>query len=425
MELISDFHTHSKYAGACSENLTIKNISRTCVEKGINLISTGDFTHPLWFKEIKENLIDTGSGIFKNKNTSTSPYFILGTEVCTVYNKNNESKGIFSRAPGIKKVHNCILAPNLETAESINVELAKYGSLSIDGRPILNISTPELVEKLISINKDIFIFPAHAWTPWFGVFGSISGFDSIKEAYEDQSKHIHAIETGLSSDPSMNWRISSIDKYALISGSDAHSPQKLGREATIIKLNDLTYKDVINSIISKNISYTVEFFPEEGKYHFDGHRNCNISLSPEDSKKYNNLCPKCRKKLTLGVLNRVEQLSDRDEGYVLKNAPPFIKMVPLIEVISYIYSKGKASKTVLETYNNLIKTFGTEFNLLLNADIEKINSCDVNLGKAIDSIRSGKINIKPGYDGVFGIIDILSREPNEKNKGYQKTIQEF
>ncbi|MEM0201334.1 MAG: endonuclease Q family protein [Candidatus Micrarchaeaceae archaeon] len=426
MELITDLHTHSKYAGACSENLTLENINKTCIEKGINLISTGDFTHPLWLKEIKEKLKDNENGIFSLKNQS-STMFILGTEVCTVFDEKGLSKNIFSRLPGIKKVHNCILAPNLEVIELINIELSNYGNLSLDGRPLLSISTPELVEKLIEIDKNIFIFPAHAWTPWFGVFGSVSGFDSIKEAYQDQEKHIYALETGLSSDPSMNWRVSSNDKYTLLSGSDAHSPQKLGREAVVLNLNNnkLSYKNIIDSIKSKSISYTIEFFPEEGKYHLDGHRNCNVSLTPSEAKKFNYLCPKCRKKLTLGVLNRVEELADRDENYVLKGAPSFIKTVPLIEVISHIYSKGVNTKAVIQSYLKLLNAFGTEFNILINADINKINNIDPELSKAIDYIRSGKIKIKPGYDGVFGVIDILSREIKETNTGKQSSISDF
>ncbi len=427
MELITDLHTHSKYAGACSENLTFENINQTCIEKGINLISTGDFTHPLWFKDIKEKLVEKEKGIFSLKNQNNNISFILGTEVCTVFDEKGNSKNIFSRAPGVKKVHNCILAPSLETVEQINTELSKYGNLSLDGRPLLSLSTPELVEKLIAIDKNIFIFPAHAWTPWFGVFGSISGYDSIKDAYQDQAKHIYALETGLSSDPSMNWRVSSNDKYALLSGSDAHSPQKLGREAVVLNINkdEVSYEKVINSIKEKAISYTIEFFPEEGKYHYDGHRNCNVSLTPTEAKKFNYMCPKCRRKLTLGVLNRVEELADRDEDYILKGAPKYIKAVPLLEVLSYVYSKGVATKTVHDSYSKLLSTFGTEFNVLIKSDIEKIKSFDPELAKAISSIRSGKIKIKPGYDGVFGVIDILSREPEEKNSGKQSSMFDF
>ncbi len=427
MELITDLHTHSKYAGACSENLTFENINQTCIEKGINLISTGDFTHPLWFKDIKEKLVEKEKGIFSLKNQNNNISFILGTEVCTVFDEKGNSKNIFSRAPGVKKVHNCILAPSLETVEQINTELSKYGNLSLDGRPLLSLSTPELVEKLIAIDKNIFIFPAHAWTPWFGVFGSISGYDSIKDAYQDQAKHIYALETGLSSDPSMNWRVSSNDKYALLSGSDAHSPQKLGREAVILNINkdEVSYEKVINCIKEKAISYTIEFFPEEGKYHYDGHRNCNVSLTPAEAKKFNYMCPKCRRKLTLGVLNRVEELADRDEDYILKGAPKYIKAVPLLEVLSYVYSKGVATKTVHDSYSKLLSTFGTEFNVLIKSDIEKIKSFDPELAKAISSIRSGKIKIKPGYDGVFGVIDILSREPEEKNSGKQSSMFDF
>ena len=427
MELISDFHTHSKYAGACSENLTLENISESCKTKGINLISTGDFTHPLWLKEIKDKLVDNGNGIFSIKN-SKDIAFILGSEVCTVIDENGGSKNLFSKTPGIKKIHHCILSPNIETVELINNEIKSFGNLSLDGRPLLSISAAELVERLMKINKDIFIFPAHAWTPWFGVFGSISGFNSMKEAYEDQEKNIHALETGLSSDPAMNWRISGNDKYTLLSGSDAHSPQKLGREAVVLDYtaNKLSYKSIITSIKEKAIKYTIEFYPEEGKYHYDGHRNCNISLTPKEAKKYNYLCPICRKKLTLGVLHRIDELADRDEGYILKGAPGFVKAVPLTEVISYIYSKGVSTKTVMQSYYKLLDAFGTEINVLINADIQKIRNVDKELASAISAIRSGKIKIKPGYDGVFGVIDILGRDTSdEKNKGKQSSMTDF
>ncbi len=426
MELISDFHTHSRYAGACSENLTLENITESCVTKGITLISTGDFTHPLWFDEIKTKLADNGKGIFSIKN-SEKVSFILGTEVCTVFDENGGSKNLFAKNKGIKKIHNCILAPNLETAALINDELKNFGTLSLDGRPLLSMSSAELVERLMKINKEIFVFPAHVWTPWFGVFGSISGFNTIKEAYEDQAKNIYALETGLSSDPEMNWRISGNDKYTLLSGSDAHSPQKLGREAVVLTVKDdvLSYDSVIHAIKEKSIKCTIEFYPEEGKYHYDGHRGCNISLSPQEAKKYNYLCPVCRKKLTLGVLHRVEELADRDEGFVLKGAPSFIKAVPLTEIISYVYSKGVNTKSVMQSYYKLIDAFGTEMNVLLTADIEKIKDVDPELSRAISAVRSGKINIKPGYDGVFGVIDILGREPQDKAKGKQSSMADF
>ena len=426
MELISDFHTHSKYSGACSENLTLENIYEMCKIKGIKLISTGDFTHPLWFKEIKTKLIDNGGGIF-SINGKEGLSFILGTEVCTVFDENGGSKNLFSKTYGIKKIHNCILAPNIETVELINNELKNFGNLSLDGRPLLSMSAAELVEILMKINREIFVFPAHAWTPWFGVFGSISGFDSIKDAYQDQAKNIYALETGLSSDPSMNWRISKNDKYTLLSGSDAHSPQKLGREAVVLNLKNknLTYKSVIEAIKEKSISYTIEFYPEEGKYHYDGHRNCKISMTPKEAKKYNYTCPICRKKLTLGVLHRIEELADRDENYVLKGAPTFVKAVPLTEVISYVYSKGVNTKAVMESYHSLINSFGNEMDVLINADINKISNIDKVLGNAINAIRSGNIKIKPGYDGVFGVIDILGRETNDIKKRKQSSISDF
>ncbi len=302
------------------------------------------------------------------------------------------------------------MLPDLESAEQINEALAKYGNLSMDGRPQLNMKASELVEIVMNTSNEAFVFSAHVWTPWFGALGSMGGFNSIEEAYGDQAKHIHALETGLSSDPGMNWRISKLDKYALISGGDAHSLPKLGREATVFDFGEKepTFKGITDAIKSKKIKYTIEFYPEEGKYHFDGHRNCKVSLSPEDAKRYNNRCPVCRKPLTLGVLHRVNELADREPGYVLKGAPPFVHAIPLDEVIAFVSNKGVQTMYVRETYDKLVNKFGTEFNVLLNAQIDEIREVDKQLATSIENVRNDRVRIAPGYDGVFGIIDILN-----------------
>ncbi len=424
---------HSKYAGACSDRLTIENIDAAARTKGIHVIGTGDFTHPEWLKEIKKNLIQEENGLFKVKNSNTDVAFIASAEVCTIYPKTKGGKaGMFDRTGNVAKIHHGILAPDIETVEQVNELLAKKGSLTIDGRPQLNMSSSELVETLVGVNKDIFVFAAHAWTPWFGVFGSMGGFDSIEEAYEDQAKHVHAIETGLSSDPAMNWRVSKLDKYALISGGDAHSLPKLGREATVFDFEekDLSYSSITNAMKEKRVKYTIEFYPEEGKYHFDGHRNCKVSLSPEEAKKYNDRCPVCGKKLTLGVLHRVNELADREMGYVPKGAAPFVHAIPLDEVLSFVSKKGVSSLYVKNTYEKLVNRFGSEFNVLLKADISKIGEVDKPVAAAIANVRQEHVSIKPGYDGVFGVIDISDVTESKHAAGTypahgQKTIGSF
>lgn len=426
MEYISELHVHSKYAGACSDKLTLDNIDATSSQKGINLIGTGDFTHPEWFKEIKSRLEPQGNGLFRVKGSSTKVNFILSAEVCTISSKIGDGKaGMFDRSGNVAKIHHGILAPDLETIQQINDTLARHGKLALDGRPQLSMQASELVEALMGIDKRIFVFPAHAWTPWFGVFGSMGGFDSIEDAYQDQAKHIYALETGLSSDPAMNWRISKLDKYTLISGGDAHSLPKLGREATILEIdeNKLSYDSAIDALKNKKVKMTVEFYPEEGKYHYDGHRNCNISMSPSESRRFNGRCPVCGKKITIGVLHRVEELADRPEGYKPSNAVPFVHAVPLLEVLSYITNKGVGTNQVQELYSKLIGKFDTEFNMIINSDIESIAEVDKELAKSIQNIREDKVNIIPGYDGVFGIVDIMNRVKPEP-KGRQSSLNQ-
>jgi uncharacterized protein (TIGR00375 family) len=418
MECIADLHVHSKYAMACSEQLTIDNIAESAREKGIGLVSTGDFTHPKHMSEIKKTLEEHGTGIYKIKGSSKSTQFVIGTEVCTVFE---------DRLGRSRRIHHCILAPSIEAAEQANEHLSRFGDLSSDGRPLLNrISPAQLVEDLIGIDPEMFVFPAHLWTPWFGALGEHSGFNSIEEAYEDQAMHIYAYETGLSSDPPMNWRLSKLDRYTPISGSDAHSLPKMGREAIIFDVEDKTdFTDITGRIKKKEMKLTIEFYPEEGKYHFDGHRNCSVSLSPDKSKKFGNRCPKCGKKLTIGVMHRIDDLADREAGFIPNGAVPYVHAIPLQEVIAHVTGKATYSMQVKSTYSRIIQRFGTEFNVLMKADPDSIAEVDKKLAEGIRRIREDKAHVIPGYDGVFGIIDIFNEVKQEKSEGMQKRITEF
>jgi len=393
MKIVADLHIHSHYSRATSEKMNIDELSHYAKLKGINLLGTGDFTHPLWFKELKQKLEQKEEGIFAVNDMN----FILSSEISLIYSQDKK----------MRKVHLITLSPSFEIAEQINEWLLTKGRLDYDGRPIFGMTCPEFAEKVMEISKDNFIIPAHCMTPWFGIFGSKSGFDSVEECFKDQTKHIYALETGLSADPEMLWRISSLDNYSLVSNSDSHSPwsSRIGRECNVFDFEKLTYKNLINAIKTRDKNrflYTIEVDPSYGKYHYDGHRNCNISLSPEESKKYNNICPVCKRPLTIGVLHRVEELADRPEGFVLKDAIPFKRLLPLAELIAKKYSTGLFSKKVFEMEKMFIEKFDNELNVLLNADYNELSKTDDKLADAIIRNREGKIKINPGYDGVYG-----------------------
>lgn len=391
MHPISDLHIHSRFSRATSTQLTIENLEKYAKIKGVEILGTGDFTHPLWLKEIKQQLKEE-NGIL---TTKTGFPFLLQTEISLMYSQDNKGR----------RVHLLILAPNLETVEQINSYLLTKGRLDYDGRPIFGMSCPELIENIKSISKDIEIIPAHIWTPWFGVLGSKSGFDSFEQAFQDQIKNIHALETGLSSDPEMNWRLSKLDKFSILSFSDLHSfwPWRIGREATVFNIKEINYKNIINAIRKRDIQETIEVDPAYGKYHYDGHRNCNFSCSPEQAIKYKNLCPKCHKLLTIGVEHRVEGLADRDKGYKPKNPVPFKKILPLHEIISTILRTGIATQKTWREYNNLISQFKNEFNILLNVPEQELKKVThEKIAQAIIKNREGKIHVKPGYDGEYG-----------------------
>ncbi|MEM7827080.1 MAG: endonuclease Q family protein [Candidatus Aenigmatarchaeota archaeon] len=417
MKIIADLHIHSHYSRATSEKMNVEELSHYASLKGLNLLGTGDFTHPLWFKELKEKLDNVEDGIYQFNKMN----FILSSEISLIYLQNKK----------LRKVHLVVLSPSFEIVEQINQWLLTKGRLDYDGRPIFSMTCPEFTEKIMEISKDNFIVPAHAWTPWFGIFGSNSGFDSVEECFQDQTKNIHALETGLSSDPEMNWRLSSLDKYTLISNSDSHSPwsSRIGRECNVFELNKLTYRNLINAIKEKNpkrFLYTIEVDPAYGKYHFDGHRNCGIVLEPKEAIKMNNICPVCKRPLTIGVLHRVEELADREPGFVPKNAIPFKRLLPLTELIANKYKIGLFSKRVFEKEQFFIKRFGNELNVLLNAEIDELKEVDENLADTIIKNREGKIEINPGYDGVYGepiINDKMLKKDIKKNN--QNDLKRF
>jgi uncharacterized protein (TIGR00375 family) len=415
MKFIADFHIHSKYSRATSLRSDLESFGKKAIEKGILVIGTGDFTHPLWLKEIKDKLEPAESGLFQLKDSLTQTRFILTSEISCIYSKNG----------GVRKVHILVICPSIENVEKINARLNLIGNLKSDGRPILGLDAKELAKIVFNVSEDNLVIPAHAWTPWFGIFGSKSGFDSLEECFEELTPQIFSIETGLSSDPPMNWQISALDRITLISNSDAHSPEKLGREANAFD-TELSYQGMVSAIKNKDkekFLYTIEFYPEEGKYHFDGHRLCNISLNPEESKKYNNTCPTCGKPLTLGVVNRVNQLADRKPGFHPDNAIPFKSIIPLEEVIADALSLNTGTKEVLKNYNQLIQDFGTEFNILLNvSEKDLLAKTQEEIAQAIIRARSGQVYIEPGYDGVFGKIKVFPEGEERKHNIKQETL---
>lgn len=419
MKIIADLHIHSRFSRACSKQITIPNLEKYAKIKGLNLLGTGDFTHPLWLKELKENLKEDDSGVLK---TGSGFSFLLSTEIANIYSQDGKGR----------RIHNVILAPSFEVVEQINSELLKRGRLDYDGRPIFGFSCPELVEILKGVSSDIEIIPAHIWTPWFSLFGSKSGFDKIEDCFKDQTKYIHALETGLSSDPAMNWRLSQLDKYSLVSFSDSHSfwPWRMGREATVFG-TEMDYKSIINALRTKDgLTETVEVNPSYGKYHFDGHRNCNICMKPSEALENHNVCPVCGRQLTIGVLHRVEELADREDGFKPGGAKPFKSLMPLSEVISALLGINQLySRKVWEVHNKLIAAFGSEFNVLLNAPKDELSRVvGDKIADTVLKVRGGKVKINPGFDGEYGYPVFngrVRRRVTQKLKGRQKSLADF
>jgi len=406
MPFVADFHIHSKYSRATSQDMDLEHVVQSARNKGIGLLGSGDFTHPKWLAELKAKFTLLGVGLYEYGGIS----WILTSEVNNIYSKNGKGR----------RVHNILFAPSLEVVEEINKQLSRYGALDVDGRPILSFPCSRMAELLRKISTQIAVIPGHAWTPHYSVFGANSGFNSLEECFEDETPHIFAIETGLSSDPLMNWRLSKLDRIALVSNSDAHSPAKLGREANVFDC-ELSYQGILEAIRTKDKSkflMTYEFFPEEGKYHYDGHRNCGIVLPPQEAVRAKNLCPACGRKLTIGVAHRVEELADRPEDYHPENAIPFKHLVPLDEILSAALSVGTGTETVARQYEALIRDFGSEFEVLLKTSKEEISSCaGTKVAEAVVRVRKGQVKVDPGYDGVYGKIRLFdSEEKSEKSQ---------
>ena len=419
MDVISDLHIHSRFSRATSHDLSISNLVKYAKIKGISLLGTGDFTHPVWLRELKEELEEDGTGILKSRDGFP---FLLSVEISSIYRQGKD----------LKRIHIIVLSPNFETAEQINDALKMKGvNLAADGRPVCSIRSPELVEMVKEISTKNEVIPAHIWTPWFSLFGSKSGFDRIADCFQDQTKNIFALETGLSSDPPMNWRLSSLDRFSLVSFSDLHSfwPWRIGREATLFSLKELTYENMIKAIRTKSgLAGTIEVDPSYGKYHYDGHRDCDISMRPGVAKKYHNICPVCKRPLTIGVLHRVEELADRPEGFVPDNAKPFYSLLPLSEVISFVLKTGISSRRVWEVYNRLVGNFGSELNVLLNVDEEQIKEvADRKIAELIVKMRRRNLKIRPGYDGVYGEIASEEKTNNipKNSSEEQKSLRDF
>ena len=417
MRVIADLQIHSKYSRACSQDLTPGNIGLWADKKGVQVIGTGDFTHPKWLLELKESLEEVKPGLYKLRGGSAEAFFILTSEVSSIYKQGTK----------VRRVHNMIFAPSFEAVDRIIAGLTSAGAnLKADGRPIMGIHCDDLVKIVKEASPNAEVVPAHAWTPHFGVFGSLSGFNSIDEAFGDQSKYIRAIETGLSSDPKMNWQISALDKYALTSNSDAHSLRKIGREANVFEIDEakLSYNEIISALYSKDPSrflYTIEFFPEEGKYHLDGHKDCKFSCLPEQTKKLNGICPVCGKKLLAGVLNRVDELADRNFGFIPERSVPFKSVIPLEEIIAETFEVGTGSKKVQAMYEQMVG-LNTEFKILLDLDENQIREISTpELAQAIMRVRQGNVHIEGGYDGVFGKIHIFDEK--ERSQIFQKPKQ--
>ena len=427
MRIIADLHLHSRFSRATSQKMNIEEITRFAQIKGLNLVGTGDFTHPKWLEELKRDLVEVPEiSLYKPAKDQASPvHYMITGEVSTIFTFENN----------VKKIHHVVLTPNIEVAIQINDRLAKYGNLSIDGRPTLDMTAPQLVEEIMQISSENVVIPAHAWTPWFSLFGAFSGFNHIEDCYQDMTKHIFALETGLSSDPPMNWRLSTLDKYALVSNSDSHShwPWRIGREANVFDLEPLTYREMVDAIRKKDLErfrFTIETNPAYGKYHWSGHRNCKVALSPQEAIKFGNRCPVCGKRLTKGVEQRVEELADRPVGFKPSNAIGYMHLQPLSEIIATVLGMSYPSAhKVWGIYNTLIAKFGTEYAVLIDASEEEMSKIvNPRIAEAITRVREGKVDVFPGYDGVYGQLLFFPEQKEavpERAEIKQKSLADF
>jgi len=432
MKVIADLQIHSRFSRAVSPQMTVPVISEWAAKKGIGLVATGDWTHPIWLRELQASLEEVGEGIYKAKEApNKAPRFLLSTEISSIYSQGGKGR----------RIHTLVFAPNFEVIEKINHELILRGAnLLSDGRPIVGLTAKNITEIALEVDEHSLVIPAHAWTPHYSLYGSISGFDSLEECFQEVSPSIYAIETGLSSDPAMNWRIGELGNRKIVSFSDAHSPQKMGREATVFEIEsedrELSYMDIYNAIAlpsnSKSLSrilYTIEFYPEEGKYHYTGHRNCKIVYSPNETRKMGTICPVCGRGLTVGVMSRVESLATQEietksisdefgvrwisdkEG----RKPSYVMLVPLLEILAEAMGVKGVTQKVIALYNTIISSLASEFKVLLStplSDIDRIAGARV--AEGIGKVRSGDIVIEPGYDGVFGKVKIWKEEKEGK-----------
>lgn len=412
MRLVADLHIHSYLSRACSPQLKPDKLYEWCQLKGITVLATGDFTHPKWFAELRETLIAAEPGLFALRpdlaraiDAGVFPAcrapvrFVLGVEISCIYKKGAR----------VRKVHHLVFLPSFEAVARFNASLAKIGNLRSDGRPILGLDSRNLLELALKADPQAVLIPAHAWTPHFAVFGSESGFDSLEECFEDLTPHIFAIETGLSSDPAMNWRLSSLDRITLISNSDAHSPEKLAREANLFD-TELSYAGIFGAIRQRDgrLLKTLEFFPEEGKYHVDGHRKCQARLDPKETLRRGGLCPVCDKPVTVGVLHRVERLADRPDASQPTGAADYENLIPLKEVLGEVLCVGPTSVKVDALYRRLLESFGNELSILRELPLDRLETEHPLVALALDRMRRGKVRIDPGYDGEYGKISLLS-----------------
>lgn len=453
MKFVADLHLHSKYSRAVSGAMTLPNMAKWAKYKGINVLATADFTHPFWLEQLKNELEDDGDGLFRLKEINQNIRFILSSEVSSIYSQGGKGR----------RIHNLFFFPSFDSVDKFNKELLRRrANLRADGRPIVGISARDLANIALLCDDKALIIPAHIWTPWFSVFGSFSGFDSIEECFGDMASYIYGIETGLSSDPFMNWQVGDLDSRTILSFSDAHSLPKMGREATVFEAEDISYESIYRAIVgpvargpvtsflpasarsSQNtnvdqkdfvelravgspstgatprVAFTIEFYPEEGKYHFTGHRDCNFSQSPEESRRNGDICPVCHRPLTVGVMHRVEDLTTRDKKQETRNKdgvrwiypegngrPPYVSLVPLYEIIAEALGIAPTSKKVEEVYINLINALGSEFSILMKSDVIQIaRFSNQKVADGISRVRSGNIVVEPGYDGKFGVVKI-------------------
>jgi DNA helicase-2/ATP-dependent DNA helicase PcrA len=428
MDLVVDLHVHSRFSRATSRDCTLAGLYRWGKLKGIQVIGTGDFTHPEWFLELREKLEPAEKGLYRLKAEYARPVdsilppsvrgnlirFVPSVEIATIYKKNER----------VRKLHQLLIVPSLEAAGEINARLERIGNLKADGRPILGLDSKELLRVALEAEPKVLFVPAHIWTPWFALFGSKSGFDTLEEAYDELAPEVRAVETGLSSDPPMNWRVPNLDGLAVISNSDAHSPQKLGREATLVR-SELDYDSVIGAMKTNDerLVGTIEFFPEEGKYHFDGHRACDVRTTPQETKALGGECPKCGKPLVVGVDYRVHELAERPEDYEHPDAKQVQYIIPLAEMLAELHGvKGTAARVVEEDYHRLVRSLGSEFGILRTVPLDQIREASRELAHAVERLRRREVYLEPGYDGVFGVVRVFKDAAERADKLNQLTL---